>query len=612
MRAVLAIAVVGLAGCYTNAFSNAARSKQIQREALEDALPATLEVPGPLPGVGRTARVRVWAAEDFRAQRVRWRAQIEEELDEVNQFLVPAVGVKLDAVAIEPWPVQSAERSLGDLLDQLAAEDPGDDVDWVIGYSSGLSLVEGSFEQLGVARPLGRHLVVRGYVDRDERDGFARAYPETSDADRERVLAARRRHKQATILIHELAHTLGVPHERDESWIMSAFYTPKMETLSTQSRTVMQLSLETWLSPRGTFDVTTLAARLTSYYESNPWGGWSDDQRQVLADLRATVASGGGPKTSGLAGEAREQLERARRLASGGKLREALAELESLVAAYPATADVRESICEVHVALDGPTSAATTKACDRALEVTPDDPRPHLALALAHLRAGDRAAGLARLASVEAVAGDRTAVWAELVAIYQAQNLVTLAERALDRQVALAPGTDAEGREWAARVRGRYGLPPTATRWKIAPTDEGEYIATVRELLDLVYADKFAEAKRLAATADKRWKGAPGLLAARCDLALRQQQVPAAQKLCDQAIAAWSGAAWALYLRGVLLAARAKNAEAIASLRAAIAAEPTLAQAYRTLGKALTRTGDKAGRDALAAEYQTRFGARLP
>jgi hypothetical protein len=70
MRAVLAIAVVGLAGCFTNALSNANKSKQIQREALEDALPATLEVPEPLPGTGRTARVRVWAAEDYRTQHV--------------------------------------------------------------------------------------------------------------------------------------------------------------------------------------------------------------------------------------------------------------------------------------------------------------------------------------------------------------------------------------------------------------------------------------------------------------------------------------------------------------------------------------------------------------
>jgi hypothetical protein len=616
MRAVLAIAVVGLAGCFTNALSNANKSKQIQREALEDALPATLEVPEPLPGTGRTARVRVWAAEDYRTQHVRWRAQIEEELDDVNQFLVPAVGIKLEAEAIEPWEVSTADRGLAELLTELATHDPGDDVDWVIGYGSGLSLVEGSFDQLGMARPLGRHLMVRGYSVGSERDQFARAYPSTSAADRDRVLAARRRHKQATVLIHELAHTLGVPHEREPTWLMATSYATTMSTLSKQSRAVMQLALETWLTPRASFDLASLAARLTSYFESNPWGGWEpDDHGQLVAELRAVVSSGRGASPSGLTGPAREQYEHAVRLAASGKPAEALAELEALVAAYPATPDVRLAICQGRIALDGPTAATASKACDRALEVAPDDPRPHLALAQALAGRGgpgDRAAALGRLTAVEAMAGGRAEVWAALVELYQAQQLVTLTERALDRLAAAKPGADADGRAWLLRIRGRYGLPPDGTRWKIAVTDEPDYVAAVRELLDLIYADKFADAKAKAKAAEKRWPGAPGVLAARCDLALRQQQAAAARALCDQAIAAWSGAAWALYLRGVLLVGSGKTAPAIASLRAAIAAEPSLAQAYRTLAKALDRAGDRAGREALAIEYQARFGARLP
>ncbi|MBK9032453.1 MAG: hypothetical protein IPL61_14280 [Myxococcales bacterium] len=614
MRAVLVcVAVLGGAGCYTNAFSNAAKAKEIQRKSLAKALPAHLEVATPVPGTSRTASVRVWVDDDFRSQNVRWRAQIEEQLDEANQLLAPAVGIRLVAKDMQPWPARSADRPLGEVLAALEAKDPGDDVDWVIGYASSLTLVEGSFEQLGMARPLGRHLVVRGYADVVERAGFERAFPDTTAEERERVHQARRRHKQTVVLLHELAHTLGAPHESDPVWLLATVYSPEMATLSEPCRAIMQLGLETWLVPRASFDVRALAARLNGYFETNPWGGWiADDKGALQAELRVMLESGGGGPAAQLGGEALEQLTRARRLAQAGKLADALAELEALSAAYPATGDVRQAICEVRIGKDGAAAEATAKACARVLEVAPDDPRPLFAMAGGFLAANDRAAALRYLAQVDGLAGERVDVWLTLAQIYMSQGLVTLAERAADRAEAVTAGAADEVRVWASRTRGRYGLPPGGAPGGIALADEGDYVNAVRELLAAIYADKFAVAKQQAAAAGKRWKGAPGLLAARCDLALRQQQLGAARALCDQAIAAWSGAAWALYLRGVLLVGAGKVQPAIASLRAAIAAEPELAQAYRTLAKALDRAGDAVGRAELAAAYAQRFGAKLP
>ena len=164
---------------------------------------------------------------------------------------------------------------------------------------------------------------------------------------------------------------------------------------------------------------------------------------------------------------------------------------------------------------------------------------------------------------------------------------------------------------WATRLRARYGLPP-AGKAKIPEADEPTYVAAVREILDLVYASKFPAAEAKARLADKRWPRTPGVLGARCDLALRKGSAPAASALCDQAIKAWAGAAWAQYLRGVIALQRGKTAPAITALKAAVAAEPELAAAYRTLGKAYTMAGDRAGHDALDADYQQRFGSRLP
>ena len=622
MRAHLATvavaATVALAGgCfYTNAFSNASKMKKIQKRDLERALPAVLEVESPVPGEARTAHVRIWVDEDFRAQNVRWRTQIEEQLDEANQFLVPAVGIRLEVKTIEPWPTRSADQRLADVLAALEAQDPGDDVDWVIGYASSLSLIGASFEQLGYARMLGRHLVVRGYADAPERKNFLAAFPDTSADDRERVHQARRRHKQTTILLHEIGHTLGAPHETEASWLLHGTYDINMATLSQPSRELMRLTLETWINPRSTWDRRAVAARLVSYFEANPWGGWvADELAEFTAELRATSyqsgATGPGPALT-VPAAAFDQYRRAGDLARAGKLAEAKAELDSLVAAYPATPDIRQAICEVAVAADGPSSPSATKACERAAQVAPDDPRPYFARVGPLLTAGDRTAAFALLARVEAIAGDRGDVWLSMATLYQGQTLVTRAEAAAARANALTAASGDDVLAWGRRTRARYGLPPRAAKWRIAELDEGAFVTAVRELLDAIYANQLDDAKVKAAAADKKWKGAPGLLAARCDLALRSNQIGQARALCDQAIAAWSGAAWAMYLRGVLRLQDGKTKPAIASLRAAITAEPELGQAYRALAKAYDRASDADGRAALAIEYEARFRSKLP
>jgi tetratricopeptide (TPR) repeat protein len=214
------------------------------------------------------------------------------------------------------------------------------------------------------------------------------------------------------------------------------------------------------------------------------------------------------------------------------------------------------------------------------------------------------------LARAEARAGDRPPTWDRIAAIYQAAGRVTQAERAAAR--AGGPSGGHPVALWATRTRARYGLPPDAARFRIAPDDEGAYVAAVRELLDLIYAGKTGPAQAKARAAEKKWKGAPGILAARCDLHLRLGDKGAAKRLCAQAVAAWPGTAWAHYLEGVIALQEHKDERAVATLRAAIAADPELAQAYRALGKALTRVKDDPGWGALAKDYQRQFGQALP
>src|SRR5574338_459818 len=101
-----------------------------------------------------------------------------------------------------------------------------------------------------------------------------------------------------------------------------------------------------------------------------------------------------------------------------------------------------------------------------------------------------------------------------------------------------------------ASTRARYGVPPGAKFVK--PEDEGALVASIREALQLVYANKHAEAQRAIRAGEKRWPHAPGFAAVRCDLALRQAQLAAARAACNQALAADPHQSWALYLSGVI------------------------------------------------------------
>ncbi|MEZ4367920.1 MAG: hypothetical protein R2939_16815 [Kofleriaceae bacterium] len=101
----------------------------------------------------------------------------------------------------------------------------------------------------------------------------------------------------------------------------------------------------------------------------------------------------------------------------------------------------------------------------------------------------------------------------------------------------------------------------------------------------------------------------------RCELAVRQDRVAAARRACEAAIARAPGTSWAQYLLGVLRlrgTGAADTRAGIAHLRAAVDADPELAQAWRALAKALARAGDAAALDALRVEYQARFGRALP
>ncbi len=488
---VMVVALGALSGCFVASpvmqFGGGKSSEQVQHEGIDKLLPAQLTAVDRWTGELRVARLRVWADDEYRAQNVRWQHGFDEQLDYTNQVLGPMLGVRLEP-EYRSWDHHAPGETLSDHLEALAREDPGEDVAFVVGLTSSLSLVAGSFEQIGVARIGGRHLVMRGHADVEERKAFERAFPDIDREQREHVLEARRRHKTTALLIHELAHSLSALHETEPDQIMNPAYSHRAASIGARNRELMRIALEDRLRPPGARDPRATAHKLLAALEAES-GGWVAGERdRLIADLR-------------------EQ--------------------------------------------SGPAEAAGGPAQART-------------------------------------------------------------ELAAAKPGAPAPGRDIAG--WPPSTRVRYGIPRDGARYRLAPDDEPEALAAVRDVLAKVNAGTLDAAARAASAAEKRWPGLPGLVAARCDLEMRRGAVSTARALCARA-SDRGESSWAMYLSGVIELqgnGPAATTAGITRLRQAIELDPDLAQAWRALGKALVRSGQTAEREHLATEYYRRFGAALP
>lgn len=586
--------------------------KPIDHPKVEDTgglLPATLEATKPREGDPRPLVVRVWADPAIRADAT-WKDRITDEVDYANQLLAPMLGVRLEIGAMKDWDHAAAE--LGTAAKELATADPGDGATWVIGYIAAPDSAQTALNDLGAGELLGKHIVVRGWAAAAETELIAPKLPAgLPKTEKSEVLGAHRRHKQAVVLLHTLARTLGAIAENDPSWIQNNAYSAKQSTFSERNRALLQIGVDGRAAQKPDPEI---ASRLLESIEASEWGGWvAGEHDAVVGQLRNVIdAAHAGETAADVPADAYPQYDRARNMARRGQHDQAIAELEPLLAAYPANATMRLLVCDIELHKAGPGSAGAKKACGRVIELAPGDPRPHVTIAGAHLAAKDIAGARAELVLAEGKVANLPHPedgWVELAQVYQSIGAITWAEAAIGKSGA----KDHPVAQWARTTRARYGVPATG-KFAIKPEDEAAAVTAVRQILDAVYATKFSDAARAAKTAEKRWPKLPGLAAARCDLDLRQEQLASAKQRCSAAIAADPGASWGQYLMGIIVMRGTRDSDTrtgIEHLRKAIAADPELGQAWRALGKALHRAKDKDGLAQLRADYQARFGQAL-
>ena len=239
------VVVVLSAGCISPVmtFGGGKSAKEAQRETMSDFTPVQLDVQSKWGGEITTRKIRVWADNQYRAQNVRWKESFEASLELTNRVLTSLFGLRL-APEYQAWERHVAGSTIAEDLEALAERDPGRDVLVVVGLTSALPLVSATFDELGYAAVGGRHLIVRGYADLEERKLYADAFRDLLPEERELSLEARRHHKTAVVLLHELGHTFGSDHDVEQDTIMNASYSHRAGAFSANVREVMLRTID--------------------------------------------------------------------------------------------------------------------------------------------------------------------------------------------------------------------------------------------------------------------------------------------------------------------------------------------------------------------------------
>jgi len=301
---VLVLVLLGPACVVQTPFSSSVLKarERAERKAAMDLVPIDPVVPdGPVPPL-HVFKMRVWVDADFRAK-PRWRADVEEVTARAGSYVEAAFGARLD-VEIRTWD-HSGDASMPDMMNALAAADPGNGADWVVGFVTAARGLTSDFHVIGYAQILGKHFLLRDMNDAEEIRAVDKYLDELSAAERTELYSSRRKHKELSSFIHEWAHTLGHPHETQPGRLLAGSYTNKAATFSDAGARFIRASVTARAGGPGAAAAT---AEMKKILEENP-AGWVDSERsQELAMLGAGVPMtgfasrpGGGASEEGVA-----------------------------------------------------------------------------------------------------------------------------------------------------------------------------------------------------------------------------------------------------------------------------------------------------------------------
>jgi len=567
---------------------------------------ACVRAPGPAATptpAARTIRVRAYADQAYRSQSgaTPWEERVKRQLARANEVTARRFSAAFELADAREWASNApATEPTAASLKKLEALDPGQDVDLVLGFVSSLPAETLVQEELGLARVLGRHAILRG-LESPAEDGALRASLEDYPADkRDAIFLQRRVHKETSIFLHHWGHTLGAPHT--PHGLMHDTYNRAEAFFTLDSLEILAIGL--LQKPPGLDD---LAVRAAWAKDMTAWLA-TEDAKPLDAGARkylAALIAAGSAEESAVMGRAdNEQMARAVEQDRAGHDPEAMDLLRPLLEAHPKHARLHAVACQVQIHA-GAASDEAWDLCRRAAELDPKSPSAALFLADLSQRRKDPATpeALARArAALELLKESPADHWLYLAGLHRQRDEVTLAESAL-AHAASAPDA-AQVRDWAQRTRRWVGLVPGS----VPPEREGAYVATFRQAKRDLEDAKYGPARQQIDALEKDFGQAVGALTLRCELQIRQAYGPRGLKECRRALELYPDSVHAQYLLGMALSTSRVWRDAVAALERVVELDPTITDAWPALSAAYRASGNAKAAEALRDRYQQRFG----
>jgi predicted Zn-dependent protease len=273
--------------------------RDAQRAQLQLSAPAELDDGDREWRSFKTLRTRFYYDPAFAQLEGDVQEHVTDRVHRVNEALKTALHTQLDVESVRALPTAPpGQVDLDATLIKLSEQDPGADVDLVIALVGALPIATFSFHDLGRAKVLGKHIAVRSMSNHAELralDTFDALEPE----ERSRMYQQRKRHKEATVMLHEIGHSLGALHTTDANDIMHASYEHTMQTFSPHNVDLMQLALDERLRSAEDQDLQVLATAMKNRVLAAPAELFLERERsEHLAMLEAVIAPAAAPKTA--------------------------------------------------------------------------------------------------------------------------------------------------------------------------------------------------------------------------------------------------------------------------------------------------------------------------
>lgn len=597
----------------------------IQRDYARSLSPAPLGDPdAPIPDDVRVLRIRVYADEAHRNMTLGWQVRFFRQVERANHVLAQQLRVRLEIESAKPWPRDAALSSLTAALYDLERFDSSEDVDLVVGLTSALPAVTAAVHQLGMARVLGRHIVLRGTDDAEEYAALSRALGKLDTDEWERVYQRRRKHKASVLLLHEIGHVLGAIHVRDSRYFLHPTIERGATMFAPENAALMSAALEAWgPGPRdGETNEKMRVAMLEAVRESkSPVFVAAARARtismlssaQALARSTDTEVTEKPPGDTGGAGldpshvpPPPDPVAEARSLVGKDDAEAAWAILEPALASAPDDPLTLLVACDVAVRR-APKDDATVTLCRHSAKLS-EDPLPLLHLAFVHGERGERKAAVEALVAAEArfdEDGDPER-WLYLAQMYRSASAVTRAQSAAERAGDLEGAN--EVRAWVKKIRAEYGLDAST---QLEPLDEVAYVTGRTAIAQAVADGRHADADKAAAELSAAYPKLPSPDADLCEMYAQARRFAEADRACRRALKRDDRSARTHAVMGFVSFGKGRIASAVRHLRRAIALDPDRKDAWTLLAAAYRATGQGARRAALAKRYEARFNAPL-